>query len=419
MTGSQLFLIDLTATIESNLNTGIQRVSKEFAMNLSKISTPNASQKFLPIFCHVTIFGRPLIYLIHSIPCEVPRYEVQGNLLIFKVRKWVRETKIMRLFVIKFVQRTYLSRFYSKILLTKLQIDGIVETIPLKSETNYELIFIDQFWNSPASLKIQREFKQKKKPISVFVHDILPITHPKYFERDASSHFKRVVPDVLESARRIFVASDSVKKAIQNLLINEKEIVKINLGSDLSEKNVVLSTETLKTEKKFFLQVGTIEPRKNHEQVLRWYLRGNFAENLVIVGNLGWNSGKLRELLLKSIDENQGKILWLREIDDRKLKNLIQESSIGICASHVEGYNLPLREFLYHGKPVVASDIPAHRDETLNTALDLIHFFVLNDDSSFDRAITRARSSMKKKQTNLHLKTWKEAAERFADLLKT
>ena len=412
---SYLVLIDLTATIESGLNTGIQRVSKELARNLAEISDEQNVKKFLPVFFRITIFGRCLIYPVLSIPSNNQSHTFESVPILIKIRTWLRKNTLLRMIIFSVVLRRVTSRVYSGIAVRKFQRQGIIDVTPLLLEENHRLLLLDQFWNSTASLRVLAKFKRQKKPYSVFVHDLLPLTHSSYFERNTSSHFRNIVPNILRSARQIFVASDFVKSEIHHLLPDHQFVQKIFLGSDIPNRAKDLPKQNSEIPAKFLLQVGTLEPRKNHEQILRWYLRSKHDEALIIVGNPGWRTRKLQKFLLKCIKTSQGKILWMRNIDDDKLQTLIEKSSVGICASSVEGYDLPMREFLYNSKPVVASDIPAHRDESLKPFLKLIHYFRIDDDEDLDMAIMGAKTSLNRVQPELSLLTWREAAAKLAD----
>lgn len=111
---------------------------------------------------------------------------------------------------------------------------------------------------------------------------------------------------------------------------------------------------------RFWLAVGTIEPRKNYTGLLRAYARlkervGGGAMPLVIAGKLGWMAGPFDALL----DE-----LGLRDdvvitgyIDDEELKWLFQSCFATVYPSFWEGFGLPPLEAMSQGAAVVTSDV--------------------------------------------------------------
>lgn len=415
---SKIFLIDLTATIESGLNTGIQRVSKELARNLAVISDDRNVKKFLPVYIRTTIFGRIRIYPILRIPLNKSRHTVESIPILLKLRTWARQSTFLRKVIFGAAQRSTTSKLYSGFVMRKFQRQGIVDATPLEPDENHLLLLLDQFWNSPSTLKLLADFKSQKKAFYVFVHDLLPITHPDYFEKSTRRHFENIVPDILRGAKQIFVASDYVKSEIHQILSDHQLIQKVHLGSDIPDRPKDLFEHDYEISGKYILQVGTLEPRKNHAQILRWYQSNKHDEKLVIVGNPGWSTRNLQKVLLKCIRNSKGKIVWMRNIDDDKLQILIEKSSVGVCASWVEGYDLPMREFLAKGKPIVASNIPVHRDESLKPYLNFIHYFELEDDQDLEMAVIRAKTSKRRERPKISLLTWSDAAANFADFIK-
>ena len=119
-----------------------------------------------------------------------------------------------------------------------------------------------------------------------------------------------------------------------------------------------------------FLMVGTIEPRKRHDQVLEsfsllWELGVNV--NLVIVGKQGWGCETLVERL-RSHSEKGKRLFWLVNISDEYLKMIYESCTCLIAASEAEGFGLPLIEAAQHKLPIIARDIPVFREVSGNHA---------------------------------------------------
>jgi glycosyltransferase involved in cell wall biosynthesis len=181
------------------------------------------------------------------------------------------------------------------------------------------------------------------------------------------------------------------------------------LGGLPSDSDKVLST--LK-QRKTFLIVSTIEPRKAHAQVLEAFetlWSDGVDVNLVIVGKQGWMVDDLCEKLRNHVELNQ-RLFWLEEISDEYLEKVYAASTCLIAASYGEGFGLPLIESAQHGLPILARDIPVFRE-------------VVGDHAAYFKAGTSEelaasiKSWLKDHKKNTHPKSsgmnyleWKESA---------
>ncbi len=115
---------------------------------------------------------------------------------------------------------------------------------------------------------------------------------------------------------------------------------------------------------RFMLHVGTIEPRKNLELLLRvweaWARKQPDLPTLVLCGHRGWKSDDLHRAF-----ENAEAAGWLRHpgyVEDSALAALYSKALAVVCPSLYEGFGLPLVEAMSAGTPVVCSDIAVFRE---------------------------------------------------------
>jgi glycosyltransferase involved in cell wall biosynthesis len=88
-----------------------------------------------------------------------------------------------------------------------------------------------------------------------------------------------------------------------------------------------------------FLMVGTLEPRKGHEQVLDAFemlWQSDLPVNLVIVGKQGWMVEELADRIRTHSELNK-RLFWLEGISDKYLEQVYKVSSSLIAASYGEG----------------------------------------------------------------------------------
>lgn len=109
----------------------------------------------------------------------------------------------------------------------------------------------------------------------------------------------------------------------------------------------------------FWLNVGTLEPRKNHRRLLQAYAKLKAHQGdmmpLVLAGGDGWMmsdfQNQLTELGL------QQDVICLGYVDDIELQWLYQNCFSFIYPSLFEGFGLPVLEAMSSGAAVVTSDI--------------------------------------------------------------
>ncbi len=131
-----------------------------------------------------------------------------------------------------------------------------------------------------------------------------------------------------------------------------------------------------RTPDRFVLHVGTLEPRKNVPLLLdAWRLlraaagRGEGPEPppLVLAGGFGWRADELRRRVARAVAE--GWLVHLGYVRPLELAALYEAADAAVLPSLYEGFGLPLLEALAAGLPVVASDIPVHREVAGDAAL--------------------------------------------------
>jgi glycosyltransferase involved in cell wall biosynthesis len=131
------------------------------------------------------------------------------------------------------------------------------------------------------------------------------------------------------------------------------ELVVIHLGA--FEKNYLSPLNTKAS--KSIICVSTIEPRKNHIQIINAFeelLKMGFSFHLNIVGNYGW---KFDEELILNHSEYGSRLRWFRNLTDPEVSRLYRSSSIALSASVQEGFGLNIEEALANRTKVIANDI--------------------------------------------------------------
>jgi glycosyltransferase involved in cell wall biosynthesis len=114
----------------------------------------------------------------------------------------------------------------------------------------------------------------------------------------------------------------------------------------------------------YLLIVSTIEPRKNHETLLRAWEKmrsENFPQvKLIVVGKLGWHHAEIVDKFRPWMQ--RGDAFFLTNVPSSDLRLLYKHARATICPSFGEGFDFAGVEAMRSGGAVVASDIPVHRE---------------------------------------------------------
>ena len=138
-----------------------------------------------------------------------------------------------------------------------------------------------------------------------------------------------------------------------------------------------------------FLAVSTIEPRKNPELLLEWFLTSPVLPDearLVWAGPKGWltNPGTLPKA------RGNRKIDWKGMVTDSELCRLHSSARCLVYPSLYEGFGFPVLDALLHGTPVICSG----NSSLLEFAGEGVHFVDPCDPASLDQAWGRCSSQV-------------------------
>lgn len=221
------------------------------------------------------------------------------------------------------------------------------------------------------------DWKARGTRVVIAVHDILPITHPEWWPDEVAVNHEKWLRAALNSADTILSVSKATQQAVirwcqENNVASEHLNFKwFHLGADMDAATPTSGMPDSATQvleqlrsQTTFLSVGTIEPRKGHEQCLAafellWHENHNC--NLVFVGKQGWMVEKLIEKF-KYHPELNKRFFWLDGISDEFLEKVYTESDCLIAPSNGEGFGIPLIEAARQDLPIIARDIPIFRE---------------------------------------------------------
>lgn len=197
------------------------------------------------------------------------------------------------------------------------------------------------------------------------VHDLIPITHPQYFQSGESERFAKRLERILATATGVITNSFATRQNLITYATERGQALPATVDALLAAGREVTVPDKRPITAPYFLILGTIEPRKNHLFLLQIWQQliaqlGEQAPRLVIVGKRGWKYEKVASLL----DNAE----WLRGFviehaaSDTEVVTYLHHAQALLFPSFAEGYGMPIVEALTQGTPVIASDLAVFRE---------------------------------------------------------
>lgn len=200
----------------------------------------------------------------------------------------------------------------------------------------------------------------------VTVHDLgaeyLPALHQlkQVLYLNIMTHYQ------LKSADRIIAVSEATKADLINRVQIRKN--KVSVVYEAADEKVFnkISTDSLQyvlrhfklQKNKYFLFVGTIQPRKNLEKIIeafKVFSESTLGYDLVLAGGKGWKSDAIYDLPQKlGIGQE---VRFIGRVTDEELRALYNGATGLVYPSLFEGFGLPIVEAFNCGCPVITSKI--------------------------------------------------------------
>lgn len=199
-------------------------------------------------------------------------------------------------------------------------------------------------------------------PCVATCHDLWLLDHLREKKPGWTKHYERwQLCDGLRRADHVIAVSNTVARAIETRFGYGPERISVVYPPICDLGGVEIPDITpVSMGKRFFLAVGTLEPRKNFDCVLEGH-RLAYREcgiPLYLAGAYGWN----QKALVRRIRESRGAARWLGGVPDSTLAALYRQAVALIAFGRDEGFDYPSVEALSLGTPVILSDIPVHRE---------------------------------------------------------
>lgn len=230
-------------------------------------------------------------------------------------------------------------------------------------------------WATPIQLCIYERHKVHQEFfVLVVCYDIIPIQYPEFCSQALVDVFEVAYDKITNIADAYVSISSYTSTQIRDYEVSLGRMREPSryscwrLGDyddNFSAQSLVfplsLQSRIPSIEPGFVLVVSTIEPRKNHYNLLRaWRLLSErlpasvVLPTLVLAGKIGWNSSDFMQQV-QALNRSGIKVLVLEDLDDSSIAWLYSNCSFVVMPSYVEGWGLSITESLMRGKPCIAS----------------------------------------------------------------
>lgn len=265
----------------------------------------------------------------------------------------------------------------------------------------------------------------------VVIYDTVVNDLPETMGAKTQFALKHTLKKSIKRAEKIITISEFSKERIMyHYRVPEEKISVVPCGyrsdifhSDYEKTDIEAVKKKYGIEYEYFLYLGTLEPRKNIERLIkaRELLKKDFEDcpKLVLAGGKGWLYDGIFELVKNMNLENS--VIFTGYVEDNDVPLLMSGATAFCFPSLYEGFGMPPLEAMACGVPVIASDISS-LPEVVGDAALLVD--PLSVDSiaealkkiAFDKEL---RSELSKKGLSQCKKfSWKQSAELFFHVIK-
>lgn len=208
-----------------------------------------------------------------------------------------------------------------------------------------------------------------KIKIVTTVHDLIGMLFPNQLGRVSRFYWGHWLPQAVKVSD-VLVADSQYTRSdlIRHLGVPADKIRVIYLSGhegfshDLAPQKIDQAKSSFGIEGRYFLFVGTLEPRKNLERVLAAFAefretsREAGAHQLVVVGSKDFAHGIFFKRLLQSHPQALSRVLFTGHVGHDQLNALYAGATGFLYPSLYEGFGMPILEAMGSGTPVITSN---------------------------------------------------------------
>lgn len=204
-----------------------------------------------------------------------------------------------------------------------------------------------------------------KGRVVVTVYDMVYKKYPETMKPVTRIRLENELKRSVDRADVVITISENSKKEIVEFLnVDENKIFIVPPGISLEEFNRYLTSDVETTirmkynlPEKYILYLGTLEPRKNVETIIKAFALFKKHETnikLVLTGNNGWKYEGIYKLV-QDLDL-EADIVFTGYVDENDKWAIYKMSELFVFPSLYEGFGMPVLEAMACGIPVITSN---------------------------------------------------------------
>ena len=238
------------------------------------------------------------------------------------------------------------------------------------------LVILDPWWRCPKSFwRNVAKARRRGALVATVIYDLIPITHTDFVGHRHVKRFRNWLHAAADHTDFFLAISETVKNELRSHLQEScpnqawtaKRFHSFILGADLSvETNGVVRDSTRRAFEagNTYLMVGALEQRKNQPFLVDTFetlWKRGVDVRLCLVGSYTKALPEFHQRLTQHAELGR-RLFYFSNLNDGELDYCYQNTRALVYPSIVEGFGLPIVETLQHGKPVLASNTPIHRE---------------------------------------------------------
>jgi glycosyltransferase involved in cell wall biosynthesis len=206
------------------------------------------------------------------------------------------------------------------------------------------------------------------KPIFM-LHDAIPIEYPEYCSPQSNRLHGQMLANTARHAAGVIVTTIAAGESIKRELARRHRTGLAMVAAPLPAQPLFsepAAPDPALHDTAYFVVTGAIDPRKNHLLLLNVWRElvrrdGPGSPKLVVAGSRFRTSDAVTDML-ERCEVIRDHVVEVAGLTTPGLRQLLAGARALLMPSYAEGFGIPIVEALALGTPVIASDLPAHRE---------------------------------------------------------
>jgi glycosyltransferase involved in cell wall biosynthesis len=224
-----------------------------------------------------------------------------------------------------------------------------IEALAVKRLLNLELFF------SPARADAHLRLGAAGTRVLWYIYDFLPFLRPDLFPPGLTRHCMHFLRGLRAASRVAFLSEQTRQDYIRRVArVPFSEVTGPVLlpGAD----GLRLERQTFSPNRRDFVAIGTVEPRKNPQALLEAFeslWNSGIAVRLIVAGRMSPDAKEAQAFFAHHA--NNPNLVVMEQPSDETLRGVLRHARAVVMPSEAEGFGLPPYEALHAGIPAVAS----------------------------------------------------------------